>query len=153
MKLIVCARDIDDTLIKGDLISWHRDNEFEGNKVGLINAVEGGSSPDVDSYISRTPFIILTLPLVTYRDIKPIIDEYNFVLVREGRENTGRKWKIDFSNLEMRTRDTYYSDNDTTPTKARLRRAVKNRIRRDTLNAYNEITRSDITIDDIKVLR
>lgn len=151
--LITCIRDIDSTLLEGDLIAALEANQYFGNKVGLLNAIESGKYPDVDNYLQRTSFIILDLPLVSYRDIKPIIDDQNFILIREGRVNTGRKWKIDFSNLELRARDSYYADDDTTPTKTRLQRVVEGRIRRDTLNAYNEITRPDITIDDIKVLR
>ncbi|MCH1932926.1 hypothetical protein L9G16_22545, partial [Shewanella sp. A25] len=83
----------------------------------------------------------LDLPLVSYKDIKPIIEEYNFILTRDGRENTTRKWKINFSNLELRAKDSYYTDDDTTPTKTRCRRVILGQIRRDTLNAYNEITR------------
>ena len=166
MKLIVCSKDIDATLIKGDLISWHNDSEFEGKEVGLFNAVSNGKN--ATEYLASTPFIILNLPLITETDIQPILNEIiyldptqvpiadieAYVLADNEAEYTSkRKWKINFDSLEQRGLGSTYADEDISPTKTRWAQVVSPPIRRDTLNAYNEITRADITIADILVLR
>ena len=164
MKLIVCSKDIDSTLIKGDLISWHEDNAFEGKEVGLFNAVSNGK--DSAEYLASTPFIILNLPLITQADIQPIIEEMiyrdamnvpiddiaAFDAISQDYTST-RKWKINFDSLEQRGQNSTYANDDTSPTKQRWEQVVPLPIRRDTLNAYNEITRADIVIADILVLR
>ena len=164
MKLIICSKDIDETLIKGDLISWHDDDGFEGKEVGLFNAVTNGK--DSAKYLATTPFIILNLPLITQADIQPIVDE---MIYRDAMNvpiddiaafdiastdyTSKRKWKVDFSGLELRSQGSTYTDADVSPAKARWAQVVAPPIRRDTLNAYLEITRDDIVIADILVLR
>lgn len=144
MKLVICSRDVDETLVKGDLISWHDEAEFEGRYVGLHNAVSNGLGKD--EYLNSHPFTILILPLITYEDIRVIIEDVDI--------DTGiRKWKIDDSSLEQRGQGSVYSDEDNMPTKLRWEEVFAPPIRRDTLRAYREISRSDIVIADILVAR
>ena len=164
MKLIVCSKDIDATLIKGDLISWHNDSDFEGKEVGLFNAATNGKDPD--EYLASTPFSILNLPLVVESDIQPILNEKIYLdpmqvpiadietFSETSQDYTSkRKWKVDFSALEQRGQGSTYANDDVSPTKSRWEQVVSPPIRRDTLTAYNEITRADIVISDILVLR
>lgn len=147
MKLIICNRDIDVTLVEGDLISWHDDSAALGTHEGLFNALFSGKFPDQISYTN--PFVILTLPLITYEDIQLIKEDVD----TDGQIET-RKWKIDFSNLEQRVQGSTYASDDITPTKLRWEQVIKaGLIRRDTLRAYGEITRNDVVINDILVAR
>ncbi len=165
MKLVVCSKDIDSTLIKGDLISWHNDGDFEGREVGLFNALSFNRATRAD-YLVSTPFMILNLPNITYEDIRPIIedmiylDNLNVPIADIAAFNeiskdytSKRKWKIDFSSLELRGRNSVYTGNTISPTRTRWSQVVPAPIRRDTLNAYNEISRADTVISDIKVAR
>ena len=154
MILIVCARDIDSTLIKGDLIAWHDQESKLGKKEGIINAVTK-SGRDKADYMQKSPFIILNLPLITYSDIQPIIEDMNF----EGDIESGdmvattRKYKINFDSLENRGEGSKYPADDESTTRSRYTGIESGLVRRDTLKAYNELTRNDITIEDIQVLR
>lgn len=164
---MVCARDIDSTLVRGDLIAWHEADHPFGRQEGIINAITRGRTRDIVEYIGKSPFIILNLPLVSRRDIEPIrkemhyedmeYEEYNerkdIMVAGIRKEATTRVWKIDFSQLELRTRDSYYAVDAVSTTREKYLAIEKGLVRRDTLNAYNEITRDNITIDDIKVLR
>lgn len=172
MKLIVCSKDIDATLIKGDLISWRDDAAEIGNAEGLYNALSFGAYPSAEDYLTKSPFTILTLPLITYEDMRPIIEEvvhfdfygvpiadiaaYYDVMYDSDIQTvtTKRKWKIDDSALELRANGSTYAAGDISPTKSRWTQVIKTGlIRRDTLNAYREITRADIVIGDILVAR
>ena len=154
MILVVCARDIDSTLVRGDLISWKDGPDITGKQVGVVNAVTLGSATDVDSYIAGTPYIVLNLPQVTMDDVEEIRRDCHEVWEDGVRQADGpRRWKIDFSALENRGNNTFYGEADDTPTKRRFGAIVSGAVRRDTLNAYNEITRANITMADIKVLR
>jgi len=154
MILIVYARDIDHARKKGDLIAWHEQESALGKKEGIINAVTKSGRAKAD-YMQKSPFIILNLPLITYEDIQPIIEEMNF----EGDIDSGdmvaigRKWKISFDNLEKRGNGSKYAADDNSATRSRYTGIESGLVRRDTLRAYNELTRNDITINNIQVLR
>ncbi len=145
MRLIICSRNIDSTLVKGDLISWHDDASEIGDAEGLFNALKSGVYKDQAAYLAEAPFTILNLPRITYNDIKIIIDDTV--------KFTGtRKWKIDDSALEQRGNSTYPA-NDNSPNNRRWKNVISGNVRRDTLRAYREITRADIVISNIIVPR
>jgi len=148
MILVVCNKDVDWTLLKGDLIAWHDDKEYLGRQVSVVNGVTQGAYLDKDEYLAKAPFIILNLPLVTEHDALIIARE----MIIFGEDSSVRKWKVDFSALEQRS-ESYYDDLIQSDTKDKFLPIESGQVRRDTLTAYNEITRNDITIDDIKVLR
>lgn len=151
MKLVICSRDVDATLVKGDLISWHEDGAFEGTCVGLFNALTYQTYQSKIDYDLKAPFTILNLPLVTYDDIRPVFEDV--VLPVDDDAGEARKWKIDDSNLERRPTNSTYPSDDSSETRARWLTVLPDLIRRDTLNAYREITRPDTVIADILVAR
>lgn len=152
MKLIICSRDIDDTLIEGDLISWHDDDDVGGKSEGLFNALTHGVYNQSD-YLANIPFIILNAPLITLADIRPIVEDVTAVGENDGEDDSIRNWKIDISMLERRPQGSFYNEADMSATKARWGQVITGQIRRDTFNAYREITRADLTIDMIMVAR
>jgi len=153
MKLIVCCKDVDDSLSKGDLISWREDDAFEGKRVGLFNAVKYNEYTKED-YLERTPFIVLNIPSITYDDLKVMWEDVDLTPDENGDPKGTLLWKIDFEKLERRPVGSIYSQEETQPTKQRWNKVIDGDIRRDTLRAYREITRPDVvTIDQIKVAR
>lgn len=142
MKLIVCSKDIDSTLIQGDLISWHNDADILGRSEGMHNALKYGIKPDAASYQADLPFIILHLPNITIDDLGPFIGV-----------GSGRPVKINFAPLENRAPNSYFPADDTSPDKLYWEQVIAGPIRRDTLTAYNEITRTDINFAGIVVPR
>ena len=166
MKLIVCSKDIDATLIKGDLISWHGEPEFIGNSVSLYNALNSGVYPSADDYLTKAPFMVINFPLITYEDIRPIIEEYIYfdslgnpiadiaAYAATGEEiNAQRKWKINTLGLEARQANTYYAPEDIAEEKTKWLEVLPPPIRRDTVNAYREATLPTTVIADILVAR
>jgi len=166
MKLVICSRDIDETLIEGDLISWHDDASTLGNSEGMYNALRSGSYPDSVDYLSKVPFLVVTFPLITYEDMRPIIEEMihldnlnipidDIAAFNEtsGDYSSARKWKIDISGLETRQANTFYAPEDIAAEKTKWLEVLSPPIRRDTINAYQEATLPTTSIGDILVLR
>jgi len=150
MILVVCNRDIDSTLVKGDLVSWFEEANNAGKAEGIINGIDFGQYLSIEDYLARSPFAMLALPLVTISDIQPILND----LIIFGDGETVRKWKIDYSDLEYREEYSTYDEVSPSPTRDRYIGIEQGSdVRRDTLNAYLEILRDDIKIDDIQVLR
>jgi len=165
MKLIVAIKDVGDTIVQGDLISWHEDNATLGKNEGLRNALQVGSYSAPADYLSTSPFGVLHAPLINMEDIQPIIDEMvykdeNGLVIDDiaafsetGAEFTSeRKWKFNIVPLERRPPENYPVD-DQSPTHLYAKQFIDGEIRRDTGRAYFEILRPDITIDQVKVLR
>lgn len=171
MKLVICSKDVDNTLIAGDLISWHEDNANTGKHVGLHNALASSGYANSANYLDKTPFLIITFPLITYEDIRPILEEmvyldammipiddiaaYEAAIYDPGVQTytSERKWKIDISNLESRQANTFYSPQDIAAEKTKWLQVLEPPIRRDTVNAYHEATLPTTVISDILVLR
>jgi len=151
VKLIICSRDIDSTLLKGDLISWLDDNVKLGTAEGLYNALFHDVYVNQNDYLNSVPFTVLNLPLITFEDIRPILEDV-IILGVDGADGNIRKWKIDDSALEQRGISDY-PINDVSLTKVKWSEVLPEPIRRDTLRAYREITRADIVITDILVAR
>lgn len=151
MKLIVCARDVDDTLQAGDLIAWLPDNGYEGDKVGLYNSLLTAKRGKTE-YLNRTPFEIVNAPLITEADCLVIRDDiYSYGV--DGSDGVERKWKIDTSTLEQRGVGDY-PPGDKSETAERWRKVLTGEnIRRDTFRAYKEITRNDIDMPSIIIAR
>ena len=166
MKLVVCSRDIDTTLIKGDLISWHEEADYLGDSVSLHAALNKGTYPSAEDYLTKTPFLVVNFPLITYEDIQPIIEEFIYLdnlnipiddiaaFSEISQDYTSkRKWKIDISGLETRQANTFYAPQDIAAEKTKWLEVLPPPIRRDTINAYREATLPTTVIADIMVLR
>jgi len=156
MKLVVCYKNIDTTLQQGDLISWHEDGEFEGQSVGLYNYLKYGKGTK-DEYLATTPFITIDAPLITYEDIRIILEDVDLIPLNlpfvDDNFARVRKWKLDLTNSELREQNTFYIINDVSFEKLRWLEVLPEPIRRDTLNAYLEITLPTAVIADILVPR
>lgn len=166
MKLVICSKDVDNTLIAGDLISWHDNNASTGNHVGLHNALASSGYANSANYLDSTPFLIITFPLITYEDIRPIFEEMVYLDAMmipiddiaafneiSSDYTSVRKWKIDISNLESRQANTFYTPQDIAAEKTKWLQVLEPPIRRDTVNAYREATLPTTLISDILVLR
>ena len=165
MKLVVCIKNIGSTLQQGDLIAWFSDGVYEGHEVGLYNYLKNGKGSK-NNYLSKTPFLVVDLPLVSYEDIQPIIEEMVYLdptktqiddiaLYAETKDDytSSRKWKLTADNLDQETLNSFFSSNDTSPIKAKWGEVMSGRIRKDTINAYLEGTLPTTVIADILVAR
>lgn len=166
MIIVICSKDIDATLKEGDLISWHDDASTLGRKESLHTALQSGAYANAADYLAEAPFTVITFPLITYEDIRPIIEEMvyfdnlmipidDIAAFNEISDDytSVRKWKIDTANLETRQANTFYTPQDIAAEKTKWLEVLDPPIRRDTVNAYREATLPATSINDIKVLR
>ena len=153
MILIVAAKDIGDTIVKGDLIHYLENEGEYGRKEGFSNAILNGAFSDEEDHRLHSPFVYLDLPLVTRDDCDEIRDSLNYDDVNGELVATARTYKIEFESLEKRSAGSTYGEGEASPTKDKYAAIVGGGVRRDTLNAYLEILRDDVSIEDIRVVR